>query len=128
MGTKKAPKNIQHPQSRYAGRVAPPLVEGVSRKKRLEISIGVAPKDLVQLHATAQSISETAARVEAAAKAVADHADPNRKLLHRRVVLAVYDSEGLRISNTSFDLTASDRLTSIVLGDAITSSITSGVR
>jgi multidrug efflux pump subunit AcrB len=128
MGTKKAAKNSQHPQSRYAGRVAPPLVEGVSRKKRLEISIGVAPKDLVQLHATAQSISETAARVEAAAKAVADHVDPNRKQLHRHIEIRVYDSEGLLISDADHDLTASDRLTWIALGDGITSTITSGVR
>jgi multidrug efflux pump subunit AcrB len=128
---KKATKKVSRSKSKFAGFVPPPPVAGGGLKSEplsIKVKVAVDTEDMDTLRATADRVADAADRVAAAAKDITSPDDPNRKQLHRRVVLAIYDSEGVRISDASFDLTASDQLTSIVLGDAITSRIASGVR
>lgn len=105
-------------RSKYAGRVAPPLV-AAKIAEPLKFRIALETDDLNRLDAAAHQCETATLRIEAAAKAIAEHSDPNEKQLHRRVCVAVYDSGGVRISNTSYDLVVTDRLSLVVDEGAI---------
>jgi hypothetical protein len=97
-------------------------------KRVVEIKVGVADKDLAALRETAAELGKTALQVEAAAKAIAANKDPNEHQLHRRVCVAVYDSQGIRISNSSFDLDVEDALSVSVDANEVRGSVQSRTR
>ncbi|GEM_PF-6409548 len=124
---KKVVKKVAAKRSKYAGWVAPPVINA-KPPEPIEIKIAVDSEDLQRLEATIDRAGEIAARVEVAAKAIADDKDPNEKQLNRRVEIAIYDFSNTRISNSSYDLLASDSLNIRVEGDDCEAKVKSSMR
>jgi hypothetical protein len=123
---KKVAKKKVAKRSRFAGRVALPLA-GVADKV-ITLKVDVDTEDFTRLQEAIVRASDVAGRVESAAKAIANHKDPNHKQLHRRVRVLVYDAAGTRISNSISDLTRSDVLTLKVDCDNVDAKTVSVVR
>jgi hypothetical protein len=80
-------------------------------KTSVKVKIGVDAEDMKDLLGAADRFEVAANSMQAAARVIAESKDPGEKQLHRRVVVAVYDAAGTRISNASHDLSEGDELT-----------------
>jgi hypothetical protein len=120
---------VRGANGRFAGRTAPklsqqpeelldttgpfaekniPVEEAKPESSGLKFTVSVDAKQLEDLTSHCDRIADIADRVESAAKVIADNRDPHEKQLHRRVVWAVYDADGVRIQNNISDLALGD--------------------
>jgi hypothetical protein len=117
MNTKAAVKSAPKKRIRNRKPAAAPAAE-----KTAVVNIKVATEGLDELKDCVQKVHGAAdvllTAVEAA-KELEARPNPGQKRLHRRVVVAIYDGEGTRLSYGSHDLKASETLEIGVEGDAV---------
>jgi hypothetical protein len=121
--SKKAPKKDAKKKaakrSRYAGKIAPWIL---TEAKPTVVQVAV---ESTLSQASEAKIDDFRADMKATREALTKRTDPNRKQLHRRVLVLIYDAVGARVSSTSYDLTKTDRLAlnvnaAVISGQVIT--------